>query len=242
MISTKSVQQFDHFVIYSMENWNILLWKIYINFVCWFAHSQRLDVWLEHVIVQLSIRAILAMYLSMNALALMRRWLWFRSLVWIAFSFLLFYVDQIHVKLSNESFYTGLCTSVGRVHANIVLIGDPKQLDAVTKSDWSTKLGFKTSWFEQLFNAAMYKRNSVTGRFNQTYITQLIQNYRSHRSILKIPNELFYDDSLKAIATPGILNHFLREIRAMNIFHWFMHRNHPTGSGRSVIEKVSHHF
>lgn len=123
-----------------------------------------------------------------------------------------------------------------------MLIGDPKQLDAVTKSDWSTKLGFKTSWFEQLFNAVMYKRNSVTGRFNQTYITQLVQNYRSHRSILKIPNELFYDDLLKAIATPGSLNHVFKINRAMDIFHWFMHRNHSTGSERPVIEKVSHHF
>lgn len=100
-------------------------------------------------------------------------------------------------------FFAGLCTSIGNVHANIVLIGDPKQLDAVTKSDWSTKLGFKISWFEQLFNEALYERHAVTGTFNQTYITQLIQNYRSHQAILQIPNELFYEGSLKAMAKTG---------------------------------------
>lgn len=60
----------------------------------------------------------------------------------------------------------GLCTSPRIIHANIVLIGDPKQLDAVTKSDWSIKLGFKTSWFEHLFNLPLYQRNQVTGQFN----------------------------------------------------------------------------
>lgn len=85
-----------------------------------------------------------------------------------------------------------------------MLIGDPKQLDAVTKSHWSTELGFKNSWFEQLFNSAMYKRNTMTGKFNQTYITQLVRNYRSHRAILKVPNELFYENMLVAVATPGI--------------------------------------
>lgn len=93
-----------------------------------------------------------------------------------------------------------MCTSLNQVHANIVLIGDPKQLDAVTRSTWSTMLGLKTSWFEQLFNSAMYKRHTQNGQFNPTYITQLTRNYRSHQAILKIPNELFYENSLIAVA------------------------------------------
>lgn len=92
---------------------------------------------------------------------------------------------------------------MGKVHANTILIGDPKQLDAVTKSDNSTKLGFKTSWFEQLFNQPLYQRHATTGQFNQTFITQLVQNYRSHPEILRIPNELFYENALKAVTSPG---------------------------------------
>lgn len=106
--------------------------------------------------------------------------------------------------LSKHNIFVGLCTSVGKVHANIVLIGDPKQLDAVTKSDWSTKLGFKISWFEQLFKMPLYKPHDQTGEFNKTYITQLVNNYRSHPSILKVPNELFYENKLKAMVLPGM--------------------------------------
>lgn len=92
------------------------------------------------------------------------------------------------------------------MHANIVLIGDPKQLDAVTKSMWSIKMGSQISLFERLFNLPLYKRNAQTGQFSQQYITQLVQNYRSHRAILKIPNELFYENTLQAMASPGRFN------------------------------------
>lgn len=95
------------------------------------------------------------------------------------------------------------------IHANIVLIGDPKQLDAVTKSNWSIEMGFKTSLFERLFNLPLYQRDTSTGQYNQKYITQLLRNYRSHRFILKIPNELFYENTLQAMASPGkIFVHF----------------------------------
>lgn len=93
----------------------------------------------------------------------------------------------------------GLCTTAGEVHAKIILSGDPKQLDAVTKSKWATKLGFGTSWLQQLFNLPLYKRDA-TGHFNSNYITQLVNNYRSHPAILHIPNERFYESALQAKA------------------------------------------
>lgn len=87
--------------------------------------------------------------------------------------------------------------------ATIYTQGDPKQLDAVTKSKWSIKMGSKMSLFERLFNLPLYKRNESTGQFDQQYITQLVENYRSDRAILKIPNQLFYENTLKAMAKPG---------------------------------------
>ncbi|XP_055301201.1 putative helicase mov-10-B.1 isoform X2 [Sitodiplosis mosellana] len=99
----------------------------------------------------------------------------------------------------------GLCTSIGKVHAKIILCGDPKQLDAVTKSDWSTSMGFKISWFEQLFKMPLYKRQDQTGEFNKIYITQLVRNYRSHKAILKVPNTLFYENQLQAMVSPDII-------------------------------------
>lgn len=50
----------------------------------------------------------------------------------------------------------------------------------------------------------LYKRHEVTGRFDKTYITQLVQNYRSHPAILKVPNELFYENQLKAMMLPSM--------------------------------------
>lgn len=100
----------------------------------------------------------------------------------------------------------GLCTSENKVNANIVLAGDPKQLDAVTKSEWANKLGLSISWLEQLFNFPLYKRNASTGDFNSKYITQLVKNYRSHPAILHISNKLFYDGKLDARAEPKTIN------------------------------------
>lgn len=119
--------------------------------------------------------------------------------------------------LLKHNIFVGLCTSdYGNVHANIVLIGDPKQLDAVTKSDWSTELGFKISWFEQLFKMPLYKPHNQTGEFNKTYITQLVKNYRSHPFILKVPNELFYGNKLKAMVQPGM--HILTVLKILFLF------------------------
>lgn len=97
----------------------------------------------------------------------------------------------------------GLCT-VGKIHAKIVLAGDPKQLDAVIKSQVAAKLGYGTSFLEQLFNFPIYKRNANSGKFNKKYITQLVKNYRSHPVILHVPNQLFYEGALKAEITPQL--------------------------------------
>lgn len=99
---------------------------------------------------------------------------------------------------------TGLCTTVGKVHSKIVLSGDPKQLDAVVKSEWSSKLGFDQSWMEQLFKFPIYQRNPDTGKYNSKYITQLVKNYRSHPGILHVSNQLFYDGVLEAKTSPSV--------------------------------------
>lgn len=98
---------------------------------------------------------------------------------------------------------SGLCTDRNGVYSSIILAGDPKQLDAVTKSDEAIEMGYKTSFMEHLFNRRLYQRDSITGAFNATYITQLVDNYRSHPAILQMPSELFYENSLKAKASKG---------------------------------------
>lgn len=153
--------------------------------------------------METSNRIILDTCLLTNVQVPAKQCLLFRLLV-IIFAFLIVQFATIFQTWMTVHFYEGLCTSVGRVHANIVLIGDPKQLDSVTKSKWSEKLGFKTSWFEQLFNLPLYSPHTETGEFNKMYITQLLQNYRSHPAILKVPSQLFYDKKLKAMVSPGM--------------------------------------
>lgn len=92
----------------------------------------------------------------------------------------------------------GLCTGFdGKVWSSIVSAGDPMQLEAVTKSKHAKQLGFSTSLMEQLFKCQLYKRNPLTNTYNPRFITQLLKNYRSHPDILKVPNELFYENRLK---------------------------------------------
>lgn len=87
--------------------------------------------------------------------------------------------------------------------SSIVLAGDAKQLDAVTKSRHAKELKFNVSFMEQLLRKQLYKRSGITAKFNQNYMTQLIKNYRCHPSILQKPSELFYGGVLQAAAPDG---------------------------------------
>lgn len=98
-----------------------------------------------------------------------------------------------------------MCSSYNQIESKIILAGDPKQLDAVTKSLNAVKLGYKTSFMEHLFNRRLYTRNTTTGKYNQKFITQLVKNYRSHSDILSVPNNLFYENKLVAKAPKGNL-------------------------------------
>lgn len=103
-----------------------------------------------------------------------------------------------------------MCTSHFKIHANIVLAGDPKLLSAITKSEEAKGLGFSISLMDRLLALDLYKRNKATGKFNETYITQLVENYRSHKAILDVPNELFYGNQMKSKAMSG--THLLKNI------------------------------
>lgn len=78
------------------------------------------------------------------------------------------------------------------------------QLDAVTKSSYAANLGYKMSYMENLFHQKCYMPNAVTGEFNPQYIVQLKENHRSHSCILSVPNDLFYNGILRAVASSGM--------------------------------------
>ncbi|CAL8275381.1 unnamed protein product [Boreogadus saida] len=87
----------------------------------------------------------------------------------------------------------------------VVLAGDPKQLGPIVKSHLAKKHGLGVSMLERLMELNVYKKTEETG-YNDRFITKLLRNYRSHGSLLTIPNELFYESELQVWADLDIRN------------------------------------
>ncbi|NXM78836.1 SDE3 helicase, partial [Serilophus lunatus] len=84
----------------------------------------------------------------------------------------------------------------------LVLAGDPKQLGPVLTSPLATEYGLGTSLLERLMlHNPLYEKSSKG--YNPQFVTKLLWNYRSHETMLRIPNELFYDNELKAYESDG---------------------------------------
>lgn len=77
----------------------------------------------------------------------------------------------------------------------LVLAGDPKQLGPVITSHLCQKLGLGLSYMERLTKRPIYQPDN-NGTFPASLITMLVRNYRSHPSILYLPNNLFYGGTL----------------------------------------------
>ncbi|XP_037774050.1 putative helicase mov-10-B.1 [Penaeus monodon] len=87
--------------------------------------------------------------------------------------------------------------------AQVVLTGDPHQLGPVIRNtqcftgneNLFHKNGLDKSYLERLMEMPMYRDSN--GHYNRQVVTKLLNNYRSHASILKEPNEMFYDSELR---------------------------------------------
>ncbi|XP_026122041.1 putative helicase mov-10-B.1 [Carassius auratus] len=84
----------------------------------------------------------------------------------------------------------------------LVLAGDPKQLGPVLRSPLAQLHGLGLSLLERLMkqNALYQKSQDGHSGFDTRFVTKLLRNYRSHPAILKIPNELFYENELQVFA------------------------------------------
>jgi helicase MOV-10 len=77
----------------------------------------------------------------------------------------------------------------------LILAGDPRQLGPVVTSDLCERFGLDLSYMERLTKADVYSRGE-NGEYPEDLLTKLIRNYRSHPTILKLPNQMFYDNEL----------------------------------------------
>ncbi|XP_070704660.1 putative helicase mov-10-B.1 [Pempheris klunzingeri] len=83
----------------------------------------------------------------------------------------------------------------------LVLAGDPKQLGPILRSPLALQYGLGLSLLERLMgHNALYQKSPDSGHFDTRFVTKLLRNYRSHAAILKIPNELFYENELQVFA------------------------------------------
>ncbi|XP_060912677.1 putative helicase mov-10-B.2 isoform X2 [Labrus mixtus] len=100
----------------------------------------------------------------------------------------------------------------GLLHAKsgqVVLAGDPKQLGPILRSPFAQKYGMGVSLLERLMkDLPLYQKEE--GVFNNSFVTKLLKNYRSHPAILEVPNELFYDGELQASANEMLRNSYCR--------------------------------
>ena len=81
---------------------------------------------------------------------------------------------------------------------------DPKQLGPIIRSDIAKRFGLEKSLLERLTQMHPYARmeepNVLGNHYDKRMITKLVHNYRSHPTILDLPNKAFYDGDLIAAA------------------------------------------
>ncbi|KAA0712698.1 putative helicase mov-10-B.1 [Triplophysa tibetana] len=96
----------------------------------------------------------------------------------------------------------GIAGLLDPAKGQLVLAGDPKQLGPVLRSPLAQLYGMGQSLLERLMkeNGLYQKIKDDNPRYDSRFVTKLLQNYRSHPAILKIPNELFYENELQMFA------------------------------------------
>lgn len=113
------------------------------------------------------------------------------------------FIDEAGHSMEPESLVpiAGLVevNELGNPGGQLVLAGDPRQLGPVLRCPLTQRFGLGHSMLERLLTYnALYKKGP--DGFNPHFITKLLRNYRSHPTILDIPNKLYYDEELQACA------------------------------------------
>uniref|UniRef100_A0A8C3A0K9 RNA helicase n=1 Tax=Cyclopterus lumpus TaxID=8103 RepID=A0A8C3A0K9_CYCLU len=94
-----------------------------------------------------------------------------------------------------------ICNKSNASNGQLVVAGDPKQLGPILRSPFSLQYGLGLSLLERLMkHNTLYQKSTDSGHFDTRFVTKLLRNYRSHAAILKIPNELFYENELQVFA------------------------------------------
>ncbi|CAO1431408.1 unnamed protein product [Diamesa hyperborea] len=106
------------------------------------------------------------------------------------------FIDECAAAMEPECLVPilGLGTGFQEITTNLVFLGDHKQLGAVIESDFADKIGLGHSLMERIMTKSKYQNKP---HYNVNYVTQLLDNYRSHPAILQFSNVMFYDSMLR---------------------------------------------
>ncbi|CRK91068.1 CLUMA_CG004756, isoform A [Clunio marinus] len=135
------------------------------------------------------------------------------------------FVDECAAATEPEAYIpiVGFGTGDRNITTNVVLIGDHKQFGPAVKSHFAEDLGLGVSLMERIMTKSKYKLRPDNS-YDQKYITQLLNNFRSHPAILQFSNILFYNSKLRAkISEPerslGTRWNFIRNKKFPILFH-----------------------
>ena len=106
-----------------------------------------------------------------------------------------------------------LVLTAGNPEAMVILAGDPMQLGPVLRSHEAEEYGLGESFLARLSNRKLYARDESVfakeGNYNPKVMTKLVDNYRSHFTLLTIPSRIFYNDELIACADGKLVDTFV---------------------------------
>lgn len=162
------------------------------------------------------------------------------------------FVDECGQSMEPEALIpvARIITANEKIKGQLVLAGDPKQLGPVLRSRLATEMGLGMSLLERLMeHNPLYQKNLITEKYNSQYLTKLVQNYRSHESILHVPNECFYDNELQVKGAENEINKALRWGHLPNknfpvLFHGIQGKDErestsPSYFNRQEVDRVS---
>lgn len=130
----------------------------------------------------------------------------------------------------------------------VVLTGDPHQLGPVIRNSQCfssgnlfSDNGLDKSYLERLMEMEMYQ--PINGCFNNRVVTKLLNNYRSHKDILKEPNEMFYKSELKVCADRALVTslcnwEYLPKKNFPLIFHAVQGKDEREGNSPSFFNAL----
>lgn len=136
-----------------------------------------------------------------------------------------------------------------KMTGQLILVGDPKQLGPILRSRLASEMGLGMSLLERLMeHNTLYQKDAITGRYDSQFLTKLVQNYRSHKSILEVPNKCFYDNELQIRGDINDISKALRweqlpKLDFPIIFHGIAGKderesNSPSYFNRQEIDKI----